>query len=855
MTRAACQIFTLVTLASQVLAAAQVPKELRGQIRAKAKLFDFSLSFAPSRAALQKGFWVGIGLDDKGKGYALQVGQTTARLLRRDAKQSRLLGEARVAKGAWNAAKCTLTVSARPRRLFVSIAGYRVFNSTVDPLPGDYLGVLGLPKAALTAKPQLHRREPPHFGDDFSSPEALPTTWTTEVGKWKLEAPVDPLIALNENTPMYSLYTAAGDECAATAGHGFWDFYAAEVTCQLRGSTQCGIVFYWQDRANHAALVLHNADGKCAPRLEWVCEGKRREVPSSQALDPRQWHRLRVEALDDRVWAYVNDGLVATTDGLTLGRGKVGLLARGVGAAFDDVRVEPFDAAVLAAETAQSVPPEWPGVRVQADAQPAQPVAVWVEDEQAGLRFECRLEPGKKRCALWRSVMGQSQLCGAAPLPTDGLALVELSAGRGGIAASVAGRRVASWQRPRFHPSRFGHAGEAKCVAWARAEPWESRGALIYENPFDSGVASSKFTRRPEPVIGTELLSYGWYWSISVAGSGGRLTSRSSQGSALWYPRPCPGNVKASIDICSLASGVGLQIAAADTVPDRSGYAACLRPTDGALKLDLLREARVVGSQTAQGEAVRLPQRLSLERDGGFLIAALGDSPRLVWRDPDPLPGERVGVLALGGPCAFDDLRIENLTGLKYTFERLSPAWRQVSGDFMLHSGLSCIPWNYWLTADGRKEPAVLWHRGKLPTDFAIRFDVSEITIGTDDPETTHYHFPYHDISLVVCADGQDLQSGYAIEMGADQGTCTRIRRQGKVVFETFDFTISMGDHCNTPRQIHVYLRKLGKRLRVVLNGETLADLEDANPLDAGFIALAAEGCRANFSDVLIMPE
>ena len=856
MTRTVSQIFPVVVLASQALAAPQVPGELRGQIRAKAKFFDFSLSFAPAKTPLQEGFWVGFGLDEKGAGYALQVGQTEVRLLRRDAKQSRQLGQGQVGKDVWHAPKCTLTVAVRPRRVFVSIAGHRVLGSNVEPLPGDYVGVLGLPKTALVAKPELHKREAPHFGDDFSSHEALPNTWTTEVGQWKLEAPVDPLIALNENTPMYSLYTAAGDECLTTAGHGFWDFYAAEVTCQLRGSTQCGLVFYWRDKANHAALVLRKADGKCAPRIEWVCEGKRREVSSAEQFDARQWHRLRVEALDDRVWAYVNGRLIATARGLPLGSGKVGLFARGPGAAFDDVLVEPFDAAVLAAEGAQGVPQGWRGVRAQAGADSAGPAALWLEDKETGLRFDCRIEPGKKRCALWRGAKGKSQLCGSAALPTNGQTLLELSACNGGIVASAGGRRVASWQLPRFRPSRVGYADEAKCVTWARAEPWEPRGALIYENPFDSRVTSSKLTRQPEPVIGRELLSRGWYWSINVEeGRGGRLLSRGSQRSALWYPKPCPGNVKASIDVCSLANGVGLRIAAADTTSDSSGYSACLQPAGDAMKLDLLREMTVVASQTIQSDAARLPQRLSLERDGRFLFASIGDPKRLVWRDPSPLSGERVGVLALDGQCVLDNLRIENVTGLKYTFERLSPAWRQASGDFMLHSGLSCIPWNYWLTADGRKEPAVLWHRGKLPDDFAVRLDVSEITIGTDDPETTHYHFPFHDITLAVCADGRDLQSGYAVEIGADKGACTRIRRRGKIIFETFDFTITMGNHCNTPRQIDVYLRKLGKRLRLVLNGETIADLEDADPLGAGFIALAAKDCRANFSDVLIMPE
>ena len=835
----------MLVLAGQPAASASVPAELRGHTRAHAPFYDLSFALATSRAPLDPGFWVGFGMDDQGQGYAAWVGRTLVKLFERRHGRSRELARTPLGKGYWNAAERTLRLAIRPRRVFLYIDDHRLLQARADEPPGDYMGVLGIAKTALAGEPRVHKRAAPRFTDDFSSPKTVAEAWSVQAGQWQLEAPVDPLIALNENTPMYSLYTARGERSAATTGHDWWDFYAAEVTCRIRASTECGLMLYWQDAANHAAWVLHKQKGRCGARLQWVRQGKAHRMDARGSFDASQWHRLRVEALDNRVWAYVDGRLAVAGQGLGLQRGKVGLCAAGPGAAFDDVVVEPFDAMMLAARDGCPLPRAWPGVRVRAWIDPAQPVGVSLQDRSRKLEWEAK--PKEQRMALCLTDKGSPtpKRLGSEPLgpaPAD----IDLAAFRGVVRAAVAGKPAYHWRAEEFSPTLAAVVGGA---TWARAEPWEPKPALVHEDRFDSRTTRSKLDARARPVIGQTLMPTQGHWSISLDGQGqGRLCTRGQGAASLAYAKPCPGDVRVGVDVLSMAQGVALKIASA-------AYTARLEPGARGHRLSLLRGSKVVAEKSLQLSADRLPSRITLERDGHYIVAELDGTHRVVWRDPQPQLGEQVSLASLGGQCSFDNLRIENLTALHYPFTHISPDWREASGGFMLHSGLSCIPWSYWLTADGRSTPAVLWHRDKLPADLAVQFDVSEITIGTDDPDVTHYHFPYHDVTLALCANGSDPQSGYAIEIGADRGRCARVRKRGKVLWETREFTITMGGHCNTPRQVEVYVRKSGPRLTVTLNGSTLADLHDPDPLPGGSLALVVKDCRANFSDVLIIPE
>ncbi len=646
---------------------------------------------------------------------------------------------------------------------------------------------------------------------------------------------------------MYSLYTGGGAPALAVAGRPFWDFYSAEVTCGLRQADAAGLVFYWTDPTHYASLTLERRGKKCAAVLRCRAGDKTVEQKTQPLFDPAQWHRLRVEAVDARMWAYVDGRRVLAWLDQSLRRGAVGLIARGAPAAFDDVDVEPFDAEPLKPGRPFALPADWPGARLAARAAAGHPARLLLQAAE-GAQFEATLNASGKTFQLVRRAGGRTEACGTMKLSAPGRE-IELDAYAGRLEARVDGRRAALWYERGFRPARVEAIGAGGPGSWARVQPWRLEPALVEELPLDMPEIEPKGVKRTLPLLGTRLRVGSGAWAVQD----GRLVCAGEPGQ-VWYAEPCPNDARASVDVLAPGKGAGLRVAA-DADVSGSGYAALAAPAGKGAELRLLRNRQVVARRPIPARSPFWPRRLFVERYGPFVAAGVDGRALIVWRDPRPLPGARVALVSEGGAPAFSDLRLENLTGALYRFEELEPAWRQAGGRWTLHSGMSCIPWDNWITGDGRNEPAVMWLRRPAPGDVAVRFDVCEFTLGTDDPNVTHYHFPYHDITLAVCADGKDLRSGYAVEIGADGGACLRVRKQGNLIFETYDFTIKMGSHCNSPRQVRCYFRKRGGELTLWINGRLMAKMYDDKPLAGGYIGLSAKDCRANFSDVLVMPD
>ncbi len=274
-----------------------------------------------------------------------------------------------------------------------------------------------------------------------------------------------------------------------------------------------------------------------------------------------------------------------------------------------------------------------------------------------------------------------------------------------------------------------------------------------------------------------------------------------------------------------------------------SGYVA--RLTAGR-RLELLRGGNVVASCDRNTSAEEAGGDLQLARVGRHYVARCGEES-VTFHDENPLAADLAALVVEQGSATIRGFAIEGRNALAYPFDRVEPDWRPVSGDWRFHSGMTCIPWNYWITGDGREQPAVQWNRNRLPADFDLDFYVSEHTEGEESG--SHFHFPYHDLSVVFSGDGQSPDSGYRLLLGANGGHGSVLYRKGEVVAKSPLPVITLGGHCNDPRQLRVHLRKEKGRLVVTANGMALFEIEDAEPLGEGYLALGAAGCRANFSD------
>jgi hypothetical protein len=169
---------------------------------------------------------------------------------------------------------------------------------------------------------------------------------------------------------------------------------------------------------------------------------------------------------------------------------------------------------------------------------------------------------------------------------------------------------------------------------------------------------------------------------------------------------------------------------------------------------------------------------------------------------------------------------------------------------------MACIAWSYWITGDGRRKPAWLWRRAALsrngPADGeqSLDFYVGEHTEGYEGGQ--HEHFPYHDVSVVLSADGRDPDSGYRFLIGAAGGHGVVLYRAGREVAREPHFRVFKNGHANTPRSIHVRAVRHGAALSLELEGLARLDWQDPQPLTGGGqVALGVAACRANFSDLV----
>jgi hypothetical protein len=266
-------------------------------------------------------------------------------------------------------------------------------------------------------------------------------------------------------------------------------------------------------------------------------------------------------------------------------------------------------------------------------------------------------------------------------------------------------------------------------------------------------------------------------------------------------------------------------------------------------QLTLSRDGEVVQTKPL-GRKPTMPQHLSLSRDGPYVIGQCGQAA-VAYRDPKPLDSG-YALVRVDGEAVLDNLQLGAEHALSYPFGRIEPDWAPASGDWAFHSGMACIPWAYWLTGDGRQQPALAWCRRPAPPDVAVSFDVSEYTEGYENDD--HRHFPYHDVSLVLAAPEQNPDSGYRFVIGAEGGRLLRLYRNGQLVREINDprFAIAMNYHCNTPRAIEVSASKHGGTLRLVLQGIPALSYDDPSPLGAGLVGLGVVNCRANFRDLFL---
>lgn len=771
-----------------------------------------------------------------------------------------------------------LRVRRRGADLIVS-AGDRLLLRAMfeDPLDGR-LGVWAV-EGATVGETLIQPLGEIAFDEDFFEREQVPGRWETLRGDWQVGVYYDPLQKLADFAPGACWYEPGDGECLAATGHWFWDSYRAEATVRL---TEGAAGIACQIEGDDALAFVISADDNSARVIRRDGDSWRTLIEMTIPLAADQWYRLALQAYPGRLVGSVNGREVAALDVPESLLGRVGLLALDApGSRFDDVRVRGMRGVAVTrntnsawdwrggdwrsergllrgrtsgAEVATLRAGEWTDCTISAMVKATRGATAGLvsHHESGDHAYLFTITSGKRPVWHLHAVNGgQTEKLAEGPAP-ESFGRMTMNWVGGKLTCALNGKQLCSTYDFRAAAGRAGvyvAGGAATFAGFTVVEPDRAPQRAIC----DAQGTGAKVPALQEKVfvrkIGGLWRAKSGRWRSGETASGPTITGTATGDCGLLrFRQITPGDPRVVAEVIAPREteqfGLGL------CAGDEPGYALAVRPGDGLATLTRRGEevARLADLKLGEGDAT-----VELLRDGRWIVARLGESQGLAWRDDDPLPAGHAEV-STSGSLRMSRLTLTSDSALIYPFDRPEADWRPASGVWGDHSGMACILWDYWMSGDGREEPALTWNAKPLCADVTVDVQVSEYTEGYADGE--HKHFPYHDAKIVIGGRPDLPDSGYTFIVGEGGGRRTTLLRNGVEVASTDDsrFRIVMGGHCNSPRAVDVRASVLGGHVTLTVSGVPALEWDDPEPLPGGHVGLGLRGCRANFRDCVIYP-
>ena len=161
----------------------------------------------------------------------------------------------------------------------------------------------------------------------------------------------------------------------------------------------------------------------------------------------------------------------------------------------------------------------------------------------------------------------------------------------------------------------------------------------------------------------------------------------------------------------------------------------------------------------------------------------------------------------------------------------------------------------------GKPGQALMWNKRYFGGDLSVTFKALENSTWygwTQNP--THEHTAYENIGIALCADGQDVASGYTIIVNGWNLQRSVICRRGRAVAHVVqgeDFPcVYVGGHAPiSPRASNVRVLRQGRLLKLLVNGHNVLQYEDPQPLPGGQIGIWCWEAAMNLADVHLQAE
>ena len=211
------------------------------------------------------------------------------------------------------------------------------------------------------------------------------------------------------------------------------------------------------------------------------------------------------------------------------------------------------------------------------------------------------------------------------------------------------------------------------------------------------------------------------------------------------------------------------------------------------------------------------------------------------------------------GTVEFDDIEFtiprRTAEGCCYAFDRRETDWWREGGQWLDHGGIACVQASNWVSLVAPDGRGALWSKRRFGPDVLVTFDIEENSewFGwRKNPD--HVHHPFDNVCAWI-APGQDPESGYRLEVNSQNRCATVLYRNGEEVARvrqdgSFPIRYVGGHTPYIPRKNRICLAKQGSLVQAVVNGKTVIEFDDPDPVEVSHVAIGGYNTRVNFSHV-----
>jgi len=179
-----------------------------------------------------------------------------------------------------------------------------------------------------------------------------------------------------------------------------------------------------------------------------------------------------------------------------------------------------------------------------------------------------------------------------------------------------------------------------------------------------------------------------------------------------------------------------------------------------------------------------------------------------------------------------------------YTFDQAPVDWVPRGGLWATTCRWTCSPQWSWYGGHNADGPCVIWNKREFAGGLCVEAYMGyKMGVGG----VQYYRHPGN-MSVTVCGDGANLDSGYSFILGAEKNSETRIMKGQTVLARTKDpqFLFPVFEDANPMNDLYTYhrrwwgvkVRKQGGHLELYVDNKLAVQADDPDPIDDGRIAL-----------------